>query len=51
VKKNLPEKLTEYEIWFNENTGTATIISTNEKEGYGMLDKENATALKNIFIK
>jgi len=51
VKKNLPEKLTEYEIWFNEDTGTAAIISTNEKEGYGMLDKEYTKALKNIFIK
>lgn len=51
VKKNLPEKLTEYEIWFNEDTGTAAIISTNEKEGYGTLDKENTAALKNIFIK
>ncbi|MEH7356294.1 hypothetical protein V7150_22530 [Neobacillus drentensis] len=47
----MPEKLTEYEIWFNEDTGTAAIISTNEKEGYGMLDKEYTKALKNIFIK
>ena len=28
----------------------ATIISNNEKEGYGTLDKENAQALENIFL-
>lgn len=51
VKKNTPERLYEYEIWFNENAGTATIISNDVKEGYGELNKENAKVLKNIFFK
>jgi len=41
VDKNMPEKLYEYRIGFNEN-GTITIISNNEKERYGTLDKENS---------
>jgi hypothetical protein len=40
-----PERLYEYRIWFN-GKGTATIISNNEKEGYGILDKDNAEKLK-----
>ncbi|MFC0273702.1 hypothetical protein ACFFIX_20135 [Metabacillus herbersteinensis] len=51
VEKNMPERLYEYEIWFNEDAGTATIISNDEKEGYGELDKDNAKALKNILFK
>ncbi|HHW36710.1 MAG TPA: hypothetical protein GXX18_05625 [Bacillales bacterium] len=47
--KNMPEKLFEYRIWFNDND-TATIISNNEKEGYGTIDDENAKILKsNLF--
>ncbi|MGM0890656.1 MAG: hypothetical protein ACQEW5_27945 [Bacillota bacterium] len=49
--KNKPERLYEYEIWFNENAGTATIISNNENASYGELDKDNAQALKNNFLK
>ncbi|KOR87238.1 hypothetical protein AM233_08960 [Bacillus sp. FJAT-22058] len=48
--ENKPERLYEYEIWFNESVGTATIISNNENESYGELDKDNAQALKNIFL-
>ncbi|MCK2021275.1 hypothetical protein [Peribacillus frigoritolerans] len=48
--ENEPERLYEYEIWFNESAGTATIISNNENESYGELDKDNAQALKNIFL-
>jgi hypothetical protein len=48
--ENKPERLYEYEIWFNESAGTATIISNNENESYGELDKDNAKALKNIFL-
>jgi hypothetical protein len=51
VKKNTPERLYEYKIWFNEKSGTATIISNDEKEGYGELNKENTKVLKNIFFK
>lgn len=48
--ENKPERLYEYEIWFNESAGTATIISNNENESYGELDKDNAQALNNIFL-
>ncbi|TKH03527.1 hypothetical protein FC682_17510 [Peribacillus simplex] len=48
--ENKPERLYEYEIWFNESAGTVTIISNNENESYGELDKDNAQALKNIFL-
>ncbi|UYY99305.1 hypothetical protein OJ967_01690 [Peribacillus frigoritolerans] len=48
--ENKPERLYEYEIWFNESSGTATIISNNENENYGELDKDNAQALKNNFL-
>jgi hypothetical protein len=48
--ENKPERLYEYEIWFNESAGTATIISNNENESYGELDKDNAKALNNIFL-
>ncbi|KOR81718.1 hypothetical protein AM232_13455 [Bacillus sp. FJAT-21352] len=49
--ENKPERLYEYEIWFNESAGTAIIISNNENESYGELDKDNAQALKNNFLK
>ncbi|MFJ7405883.1 MULTISPECIES: hypothetical protein [unclassified Lysinibacillus] len=48
--ENMPERLFEYQIWFNQKNDTATIISNNEKEGYGNLDKENAQALENILL-
>lgn len=48
--ENKPERLYEYEIWFNESSGTATIIGNNENESYGELDKDNAQALKNNFL-
>jgi hypothetical protein len=48
--ENKPERLYEYEIWFNESAGTATIISNNENESYGELDKDNAQALKSNYL-
>ncbi|MGM7702338.1 hypothetical protein ACSVDE_11485 [Pseudalkalibacillus sp. Hm43] len=48
--KNMPERLIEYQIWFEQNLGTVTIISNNEKEGYGTLEKEYAENLENIFL-
>ncbi|MDM5281817.1 hypothetical protein [Peribacillus frigoritolerans] len=48
--ENMPERLVEYEIWFNKN-GTATIISNNENKSYGELDKESAKTLINILLK
>lgn len=48
--KNMPERLFEYHIWFIQSNGTATIISNNEKEGLGTLDKDNANILENILL-
>ncbi|MBT2617363.1 MULTISPECIES: hypothetical protein [unclassified Bacillus (in: firmicutes)] len=48
--ENIPERLYEYKIWFNESAGTATIISNNENESYGELDKDNTQFLKKIFL-
>ncbi|MDM5233554.1 hypothetical protein [Lysinibacillus pakistanensis] len=47
--ENMPERLNEYKIWFEEND-TVTIISNKEDEGYGRLDKENAQNLQNILF-
>lgn len=47
--ENMPERLNEYKIWFEEND-TVTIISNKEEEGYGRLDKENAQNLQNILF-
>jgi hypothetical protein len=49
--ENMPERLVEYEIWFNGNTGTATIVSNNENKSYGELDKDNTNTVKNILFK
>lgn len=51
-EKNMPERLYEYEIWFNA-TGTATIIIDDETEGYsyGELDKNNTKTLKKYISK
>lgn len=48
--ENMPERLFEYKIWFNKNNWTATIISDNEKEGYGELDKQNTRILKSEIL-
>ncbi|WP_152952255.1 hypothetical protein [Peribacillus butanolivorans] len=48
--ENMPERIVEYEIWFNEN-GTAIIISNNENKSYGELDNEGAKTLINILLK
>ncbi|MBO8173311.1 MAG: hypothetical protein H0Z33_15685 [Bacillaceae bacterium] len=48
--QNMPERLYHYEIWFNENAGTANIISDHENEGYGELGKEHAIALKSTLM-
>ncbi|MUK89499.1 hypothetical protein GMD78_14120 [Ornithinibacillus sp. L9] len=42
------EKQNLYRIWFSDR-GTATLISDYEKEGYGGLNKEDVTKLKNIL--
>jgi hypothetical protein len=49
--ENMPERLVEYEIWFNESVSTSEIVSNNEKEGYGELDKDNTNILRKILLK
>lgn len=49
---NMPERLVEYQIWFNKSDNTATIISTNENENFGTLEKDYAKTLeRNILNK
>lgn len=48
IDKNMPERLYEYRIWFEDNE-TATLISNKESEGYGRLDRENTQNLKNAL--
>lgn len=50
-EKNMPERLVNYQIWFNQGNDTATIISDYQNEGFGTLDKGNAESLKRFFIK
>lgn len=47
--KNLPERLDYYSIWFNADE-TATIISENESEGFGNLEKEQTQILKEYLL-
>jgi uncharacterized lipoprotein YajG len=49
--ENMPERLVEYEIWFNKNAGTATIVSNDENKSYGELDKENTNILRKVLLK
>ena len=51
VDENMPERLVNYQIWFIQGNDTATIISDDQNEGYGRLDKENAESLKQVFMK
>ncbi|MEC2074838.1 hypothetical protein [Metabacillus fastidiosus] len=47
--KNMPERLFEYFIWFNEGDASVTIID-REKNAYGRLKKEDAKILKDILL-
>lgn len=49
--KNMPERLVNYQIWFNQGNDTATIISDYQNEGFGTLVKGNAESLKQVFMK
>lgn len=49
MKEDKSEKVYEYRIWFNKEI--STIISDNEKEGYGKLNKENSQNLKDVLLK
>ncbi len=46
--ENMPESLTEYRIWFEEDD-SATLFSNDEEERYGKLNPENGQILKNLF--
>ncbi|MFZ7945971.1 hypothetical protein [Neobacillus sp. 19] len=47
--KNMPERLFEYFIWFNQGDASATIID-REKNALGTLEKEDAQTLKDILL-
>jgi hypothetical protein len=47
--ENMPERLIEYQIWFIKNDNTATIISNNENENFGTLEKDHAKILEKIL--
>lgn len=49
VEKNMPERLYEYEIWFNEN-GKAEFLGSDEDERYGRLNKEKSKLLKKLLV-
>ncbi len=49
--KNMPERLVNHQIWFNQGNDTATIISDYQNEGFGTLAKGNAESLKQVFMK
>ncbi|MED4017152.1 hypothetical protein [Sutcliffiella cohnii] len=47
--QNLPERLVEYYIWFNENDVSTTIID-RENNSYGTLPTEDTKILKDILL-
>src|SRR5690606_29840890 len=47
--KNMPERLVEYFIWFNEGDASGTIID-REKHSLGKLNKDDAQKLKDILM-
>ena len=49
--KNLPERLVEYEIWWNQSNGSAIIGSSEKEEGYGTLDKEYSEELEKELME
>lgn len=49
LDKNMPERLFEYFIWFNQGDASATIID-REKNAIGTLEKEDAQTLKDIIL-
>lgn len=48
--KNMPERLVEYFIWFNQGDVTSTIID-RDKHAYGHLDKEHTQKLKELLFR
>jgi hypothetical protein len=48
--ENMPERLFEYQIWFNKSDNTTTIISTNQNENFGTLGIDHAKILEKILL-
>lgn len=48
--ENMPERLVDYEIWFDEKNNTTTIINYDKDKTYGKLNKEDARKLKQILL-
>ncbi|MCM3089847.1 hypothetical protein M3588_02080 [Cytobacillus sp. AMY 15.2] len=46
--KNMPERLTEYSLWFGKKDGTV-VIYHKEKNALGTLDEENTRALRKLL--
>lgn len=49
--KQMPERLIEYRIWWNQSNGSAIIVSSDEDEGNGKLNKENSKELENALME
>ena len=49
--KQMPERLIEYRIWWNQSKGSAIIVSSDEDEGYGKLDKEKSNELEKRLME
>lgn len=47
--KQMPERLIEYRIWWNQSKGSAIIVSSDEDEGYGKLDKGSSELEKQLM--
>ena len=47
----MPERLIEYRIWWNQSNGSAIIVSSDEDEGNGKLNKENSKELENALME
>ncbi|MBO9128532.1 hypothetical protein [Bacillus sp. 165] len=48
-EKNMPERLYEYEIWFNKN-GKAEFLSNDKEKSYGKLNKNKSETLKKLLL-
>lgn len=50
-EKEMPERLVRFDVWFNEEAGTATIVSDKENQGYGKADQEQAEVLRELLLE
>lgn len=48
-EENMPEKLYEYDIWFHNEINKAVLIGDNDKQSYGMLNKELSLELQELL--